>query len=234
MTRASGEETVRASSSRRRLLMVTVAALVLLVAAAFLVNSIRGDGSKEAGSGADGPTPDSPSQAPSEDDPTESPDPLDVDGPSSGPIGDLADEEARVVESLGLVVEATNEIGERGDGAVVGLDAIATGFVLGELENLSREYLEQGYTQSGEAHVVSTEILSSDLDAGTPHIVLGVCIDVSEISLTDANGNDASDLLYNPGHPVRHEYGADFIDDVWKLSTHEIPAVQDCSSVEES
>jgi hypothetical protein len=81
---------------------------------------------------------------------------------------------------------------------------------------------------------VSSELVSADLDADPPHIVIDVCIDVSAITLTDAAGNDVSDLLYNPGHPVRHEYGADFVDDVWKVSTHEIPETQDCPSPEEA
>lgn len=226
-----------ASASRLRPRIAFVIMLVLLLAGAgFVVNqkfgaSTAGDDSTAEPADADS---DPASSNATDAETTADPDPLTVDEPQSGPIEDIDAEQARVEESVGLVVTATNEIAERGDGAVEGLEAIATGFVLGELQNLSREQAEQGYTQSGEAQIVSTELLESDLDADPPHILLGVCIDVSSITLTDANGDDVSDLLYNPGHPVRHEYGADFIDEVWKISTHEIPSDQNCPSPEEA
>jgi hypothetical protein len=231
-----------AARSRARALTISGLVVVLLLVAALILSQTRGGGNNgaEGGTAGDSPTTGEEASAPvdstdvPEDASTEPPAPLDVDGPATGPIDDIDAEQARVEESVGLVVEATNELTERGDGAIDGLEAIATGFVLGELENLSREYAEQGYTQSGEARIVSSELVSADLDADPPHIVIDVCIDVSAITLTDAAGNDVSDLLYNPGHPVRHEYGADFVDDVWKVSTHEIPETQDCPSPEEA
>lgn len=231
------------ATSRPLLRGAAVAALVLIlvVVVAVVVNNARGNSAADDGAGGD------PTSSPSEgmtsetaepiddgDESTEPPAPLDVSGPQEGPIDTIETEQARVEEGVALVVQATNEMAERGDGATEGLETIATGFVLGELENLSREQAEQGYTQSGEATIVSTELLSAELDADPPTLLLGVCIDVSGITLTDANGNDVSELLYNPGHPVRHEYGADFIDEVWKISTHEIPSDQDCPSPEES
>lgn len=241
MARAGGAARAGSSvfSSRHRILAAGVVVL-LAVVGVLLSRHARGDStvgsdpsvvatsdSDDTAGPSDGTIDDATESTPPE--PTS---PLAVDPPREGPIDDVETEQARVAEAVELVVEATNQIAQRGDGVVGGLESIATGFVLGELENLAREQAEQGYKQSGEARVVSAELLSSDLDADVPHIVLGVCIDVSEVTVTDANGTDVSDRLYDPGHPVRHEYGADFIDDVWMITTHEIPAVQNCASEE--
>lgn len=167
-----------------------------------------------------------------DDTPSRPPPPLDIDDPEAGPVGDEDEELARASATVQAVVDVTTQVARRADGQISGLDDIATGFVLGEIQALSveREHLE--LTQNGEAQVVSIEPISSDLDAEPPQMMLSVCVDVSEIELVDGAGNPQNDLLYNPGRPVRHLYGADFVDDVWKLSTHQIPDEQDCPDLE--
>lgn len=229
--------TEEATSPRRpRPLVLAVVALVVLVVVTLLVRAQTGQGTEEGSSAtsADATEEISSAQVDSGDEETSAPAPLELDTPVSGPIQGEAEDLERVTQTVGLVVDATNQIGERGDGGAEGLDSVATGFVLGELESLAREQSELGLTQTGEARLVSSDLVSSDLAATPPTMTISVCIDVSDLRLTDEAGNDRSDLLYNPGRPVRHIYGADYIDSVWKLSSHEIPDVQDCPLPEES
>lgn len=145
-----------------------------------------------------------------------------------GPLGDEAAEQQRVEQSVLSVVDLGNDIAQRGDGVTDGIEVIATGFVLGELANLAREQSEQGLTQTGQARVVSSQVLSSDLESSPPTMTIQVCVDVSDLRLTDSQGRDVSERLYQPGFPVLHIYGAEFHDEVWKISSHEIPAEQSC------
>ncbi|MFV0251925.1 MAG: hypothetical protein ACK5H2_01130 [Beutenbergiaceae bacterium] len=234
-----GRTTGSVSGLRRHWIAIVGAgtALILLVVIAVVLTGANdaGSGADGAGSGtdasADGTSADadSPGADPVTDPPpTDPPSPVAVQPPTAGPVQDEITEQERVTTTIASVVAATNEISQRGDGGIEGLDLIATGFVLGELQNQAREQSEQGLTQEGEAVVVSSELIASDLDAATPTMSVAVCIDVSELRLFDENGQDVSSRLYNPGHPVRHIYGAEYLDDVWKISSHEIPAEQGC------
>lgn len=154
--------------------------------------------------------------------------PLELAPPRRGPIGAPKDEEIRASESASSVVEAVNQIGRRSDGSAIGADAIATGFVLGELESFAQEQRDLGYRQVGEARVTKVTVAEAALDADPPTMTLIVCVDVSDVDVLDAQGNSLGGALYDPGRPVKHLYGAQFEDDVWKISTHEIPDHQDC------
>ncbi|MFV0426055.1 MAG: hypothetical protein ACK5KU_03345 [Beutenbergiaceae bacterium] len=182
--------------------------------------SADSDGASSAAEPTDEPAGDA-SQSPA-------PAPVIVVTPTPGPLADLDVEVARVSESVQSVVDAGNEISQRGDGGTEGLELIATGFVLGEMQNQAREQAEQGLQQSGEATVVSSEMIASDLDATPATMTIAVCVDVSDLALTDMNGVDVSERLYNPGHPVRHLYGALYEDDAWLIASHEIPDEQGC------
>ncbi|MFF2488879.1 hypothetical protein ACFVSU_20930 [Microbacterium sp. NPDC058062] len=155
--------------------------------------------------------------------------PLKFDAPSPAPISTSeADQVERAEDSAAAVVAATNDIAQRGDGSAVGLDKIATGFVLGELESAAQEQYDLGYHQVGEAKVTQTTASAVDLSVDPPTMTLTVCVDVSGIDVLDETGKSLKASLYNPGRPVKHVYGAVFEDDVWKLATHEIPDDQDC------
>lgn len=152
-----------------------------------------------------------------------------VPTPTSAPLSsDEAAEVERAEETLDALIAASDEIAQRGDGSAVGLEAIATGWVLGELQAKAREQYDLGYQQQGEAKVTSITPAAVDLASETATISLKVCIDVSAIDVIDAAGNSLKESLYNPGRPVAHVYGAIFEGDAWKLSTHDIPDVQDC------
>lgn len=149
--------------------------------------------------------------------------------PTARPLS--ADEQAeaeRASVAVDAVVAATDEISQRGDGSAVGIEAVATGWVLGELQSKAREQYDLGYRQTGEAAVTSVTTTTIDLASTPATITLKVCIDVAGIDVTDAAGNSLKASLYNPGHPVAHLYGAVFEGDTWKISTHDIPDVQDC------
>lgn len=154
-----------------------------------------------------------------------------VTAPTAEPLSD--DEQAEVERAsaaIDSVVAASDEISQRGDGSAVGIELIATGWVLGELQSKAREQYDLGYRQTGEAEITSANTTAIDLTSTPATITLKVCIDVSDIDLSDAAGNSLKASLYNPGHPVAHLYGAVFEDDMWKISTHDIPDVQDCPS----
>lgn len=149
--------------------------------------------------------------------------------PDEAPLS--TDEQAeilRATSAIDSIVAAADEISQRSDGSAVGLESIATGWVLGELQSRAREQFDLGYQQKGEAVVTSVTPVAVDLAGDPATITLKVCIDVSAIDVFDAAGNSLKDSLYNPGHPVAHIYGAVFEGDVWKISSHDIPDVQDC------
>lgn len=151
--------------------------------------------------------------------------------PTPGPVS--ADETVEVerAESVATsLVSIVDEIGQRADGSAVGAEAIATGFVLGEIQAKAREQLDLGYTQVGEAVITSITASDVKLDGAPPTMTLTVCIDVSKIDVLDAAGNSLEGSLYNPGHPVAHVYGAEFIGDTWKISSHDIPDQQACAA----
>lgn len=168
-----------------------------------------------------------PAEAAAEEEPP--PPPLDVPLPTPAPLGDEAAATEAVVVSMETLVDATNEALQRADGGTEGLEAVATGFVAGEIEALASERKHMGYTQVGEATVTSVNVRSIDLAADPPAALLEVCIDTSDLDVLDPNGDSVADQLYRPDHPVMHLYGAVFLDGIWKVSTHEIPDGASCT-----
>jgi len=128
------------------------------------------------------------------------------------------------------VVKGLNQIAQRADGSAIGAEAVATGFVLGEMRAMAQQQQALGHRQVGAASVTSVDVVKRDLKASPPTMVLAVCVDVSDIDVLDSNDRSLKDALYNPGHPVKHLYGAVFTGEVWKVSTHEIPIKQDCTA----
>lgn len=151
-----------------------------------------------------------------------------ADGVPAPITADLDSEVERVATVAQQVVAVMNEIGIRGDGSAVGADAVATGFVLGEIEAAARERYDLGYRQVGEAKVVETTVSDVDLAADPPRATVTVCVDVSEVDVLDAAGNSLKASLYTPDRPVKHVYGAVHTDGAWKLTSHDIPVSQDC------
>lgn len=149
--------------------------------------------------------------------------------PSPAPLTD--DETAEVQRAdaaIDSLLAALDEVSQRGDGSAVGIESIATGWVLGEVQSRAREQYDLGYQQTGEATVTQSTPTEVDLAANPPTITIKVCVDVSEIDVIDTSGTSLKAALYNPSRPTAHIYGAVFEDGTWKVSTHDIPDVQDC------
>ncbi len=155
--------------------------------------------------------------------------PLALPTPTPAPLGDEASSEQAAVASVEALVTATNEVLQRADGGTEGLDAVAVGFVKGEVEALALERSKMGYTQVGQARITSTTVDSIDLAAAPPTAQLSVCIDTSDIDVLDANGDSVADQLYRPGHPVLNRYGLVYTDGLWRVSTHDIPDGATCA-----
>ncbi|MFC0682447.1 hypothetical protein ACFFGH_31845 [Lysobacter korlensis] len=157
------------------------------------------------------------------------PEPLDIETPKPAPVTDKDEAEDAAEVTVAQLVDATNQILQRADGEIAGIETIAAGFVRGELEALAAERAEEGLKQVGDAKVASVDIAKADLESDPATMTIEVCIDVSDIDVVDAGGNSLKDSLYNPGHPVLHLYGVEHIDGVWKLTTHEIPEDARCA-----
>jgi hypothetical protein len=159
----------------------------------------------------------------------EAPPALELPAPVAQPLaGDAASADAadKAVNSL---ITANNEILQRADGGTEGLEQVASGFVWGELQALATERERTGYKQVGKAVITSITTRSVDVAATPPTVVLDVCIDASGIDVVDANGKSVGDLLYQSKTPTLNVYGAQYIDGLWKITTHDIPDSAPCA-----
>lgn len=206
-------------TERRRRLVFTVAGVAVLALAGATAGVLLSTAS---------PAPDAPggrAQAPASPDAARIPSPTPTEAsPTAAPV---PPEEARAVEEatadLEELVRLADAVLQNPEASGVAIDAVAAGFVKGEIEALAAERRDLGYRQVGEARVVSVTPTSVDLAAAPPSMQLAVCIDASAIDVLDADGGSLKAELYNPGHPVLHLYGAQLIDGDWKIATHDIP-----------
>ncbi|MDW4573601.1 hypothetical protein R8Z57_12530 [Microbacterium sp. M3] len=229
MTAPSAQTRRAEGQGRRRGLLVALGLLVLVATLVAVVVLVSAPPSAPAPNGPTGVSETGDPQDTGDEENEPSTDPLRFDPPTAAPLSPSQDDEVERAESAAVaVVAAANEIAQRADGSAIGVDEIATGFVLGELESAAREQFDLGYRQVGEAKVTQTTASNVDLGADPATMILTVCVDVSGIDVLDETGKSLKASLYNPGRPVKHVYGAVFADDVWKLATHEIPDDQDC------
>lgn len=156
--------------------------------------------------------------------------PLRIPAPAVGPIRNEQNETGRAKKAASVVVDAMNQMGNRGDGTSAGIESITTNFVLGELQSYAQQQRDLGYRQVGQAQVTSVKASAVKLKGPKPSMNVTVCVDVAGIDVLDAAGKSLKRSLYNPGRPVKHVYGAHFVDNVWKIATHEIPDTQDCGA----
>lgn len=208
--------------TRRLILFVLVGALLIIiatVAVATIGARLSAPAAKPSPAATSTDDDDDVSSAPLTAFPTPSPAPLTDDETAEVQRADVA------IDSL---LAALDEVSQRGDGSAVGIESIATGWVLGEVQSRAREQYDLGYRQTGEATVTQSTPTAVDLAASPPTITVKVCVDVSAVDVVDAAGKSLKAALYNPGRPTAHIYGAVFEDGTWKVSTHDIPDVQDC------
>ena len=157
------------------------------------------------------------------------PKPLTLPTPTPAPIGDKTDSVEAVDSTLDSFILATNQVLQRGDGSIDGAETVAAGFVLGELQALAAERKALGYKQVGDAKLTDVTVGAVDLTAKPPAMTLSVCVDTSDVDVVDENGKSLKDRMYTPDHPVQHTYGAQFLNGLWKIVTHEIPEKGTCS-----
>lgn len=164
-----------------------------------------------------------------EDSPRPSPSPLAIPAPRQKPLGDTEKATEAAEDTIQVLVSANNEILQRADGGTDGLENVATGFVWGELQALATEREQMGLKQVGESIITSTAVRSTDLKASPPTMQIDVCIDSSGVDVVDSvTGKSMKTLLYAPDAPVLNQYGAEFIDGTWKISSHTIPEDSSC------
>lgn len=161
--------------------------------------------------------------------PPVSPVPLSVPAPTPSPLTDEVHSIRAADTAIDSLVAANNEILQRADGGTQGLQNIAAGFVWGELQALATERAQLGYRQVGEATIRSVTARAVDLEASPPTVVLDVCVDATGVDIVDANGQSLRGLLYDPGSPTLNVYGAQYLDGLWKIATHEIPDSAPCA-----
>ncbi len=212
--------------NRTKIIAIVAAAVLAVGAAGVGVALVANNGGSPTASSTEKPVDDGDEGKAASEEPLETV-PKVVTAPMST---DEKAEVKRATAAADAVVAALDEVSKRGDGSAVGLEAIATGWALGEVQSHAREQLDLGYKQTGDAVVTSVTPTAIDQASSPATITLKVCVDVSGIDVTDAAGNSLKDSLYNPGRPVAHIYGAVFQDDTWKISSHEIPDEQDCAA----
>ncbi|MBG6238873.1 hypothetical protein IWX78_001845 [Mycetocola sp. CAN_C7] len=161
--------------------------------------------------------------------PTPTAKPLTLPTATPGPIGNEDESVDAVDTTLDSFILATNQVLQRGDGSIDGAETVAAGFVLGELQALAAERKSLGYKQVGDAEITEVTVGAVDLTASPPTMTLTVCVDTSDVDVVDESGTSLKDRMYTPGHPVQHTYGAQFLNGLWKIVTHEIPEKGTCS-----
>jgi hypothetical protein len=220
------DESEKAPRHRTRWIAIGAVAVLALGAAGVGIALVANNGGAPAATSTEKPVDDGDGDKNASEDPLKTV-PKVVDGPLST---DEKAEVERATAAADAVVAALDEVSQRGDGSAVGVETVATGWVLGEVQSHAREQLDLGYKQTGDAVVTSVTPTAVDLASSPATITLKVCVDVSGIDVTDEAGNSLKASLYNPGRPVAHIYGAVFEDDTWKISSHEIPDEQDCAA----
>ena len=212
-------------------------ALGVGVLAALLPRSGGGDG---AASAMASPTPqDSPGISSSSGaSPTPSATPLSspTSGPSpevgtlSGATGASVDEDAAVADAtkvleefVSLVDEVTRDVGSD----TAGIDALAVGFVRGEVDARAAEQSQSGVRQIGSTVIVSVTPIDVDTQSDPATVTLAVCLDSSNVDVLDSRGRSLKDRLGRNEKTLNY-YGLQQTPDGWRLATHEFPDDPTC------
>ncbi|GAB3122186.1 hypothetical protein [Glaciibacter psychrotolerans] len=203
--------------TKRIVIAASVIAVVVAASGLAVVGALNSGNASGASDGASESSTPTPKPAP----------PLAIPTQTPAPLGDAEASEKTANAAVTDLVQANNEILQRADGGTDGLDSIAAGFVWGEMQALATQRQQEGLKQIGDAKITRTTVSSVDLSASPPTIVFDVCIDTSSIDVVDQNGESLKDQLYSSSTPTLNVYGAQFLDGLWKLVTHDIPATPD-------
>lgn len=201
-----------------------VAAGVVLVAgiAAVVVFQLRStDGEADAASAPDA------TDAPVSNDNAARPSTAESDSAEKTPAAETDSDTAvrDFFETRDIALQSDEDIA---DPDAVDLDAVAQGFVKGELEAIRAEFAANGWYQKGSVKVAEIQTVDSNQDAEPPTVTLQVCLDSSEVAIVDEDG----DPVFSPddGTPDRvpHLYTLVHTDSGWKVTEHSFPQARSC------
>jgi hypothetical protein len=136
---------------------------------------------------------------------------------------------AGATTSFDAVIKADTAVLAKPSGKLPDISDYAAGFVAGELQATQEDRKAEGYTQVGSPRITSVTASKVDLTSSPPTVTLDVCIDSSHIDVLDSAGHSLASSLYESKTPVLNVYGAEWLDNTWKLTTHSIPTKGKCS-----
>ncbi|MGM1017106.1 MAG: hypothetical protein ACQEW8_06160 [Actinomycetota bacterium] len=105
----------------------------------------------------------------------------------------------------------------------VAVDAYAA-----ELEAQWQELISQGWTIDGSPSLVSAEVTDLDADADTPTASVTACVDSSEVTISDAAGDQIGDPAATEPRALHLFTLIQGSDDVWRISAHGFPNDPTC------
>lgn len=105
----------------------------------------------------------------------------------------------------------------------VAVDAYAA-----ELEAQWQELISQGWTIDGSPSLVSAEVTDLDAGAGTPTASVTACVDSSEVTISDAAGDQVGDPAATEPRALHLFTLIQGSDDVWRISAHSFPNDPTC------
>ncbi|MFH5824413.1 hypothetical protein [Georgenia sp. AZ-5] len=106
------------------------------------------------------------------------------------------------------------------------LEATATGSALDAALAARAELRDNGWTQTGEPEILSSEVIESALSEDPPRVVLGACVDSSKVQVTDAAGQPRRDPA--AVRPTTNIFTLVFVDGRWRLGDLTFPDDPDC------
>jgi hypothetical protein len=136
---------------------------------------------------------------------------------------------AGATTSFDVVIKADTAVLSKPTAKLPDISDYAAGFVAGELQATQEDRKAEGYTQIGSPRITSVTASKVDLSSSPPTVTLDVCIDSSHIDVLDSAGHSLASSLYKSKKPVLNVYGAEWLDDTWKLTTHSIPTKGKCT-----
>jgi hypothetical protein len=236
--------------SRRSRVLLIVAAIALAVPVAAVAVSVQagsGDGEAGAGAGQTAPAPAAPEREPApvpeasvaaSPSPSASPEPAPSPAPSGPPAspspsepfrpvtGELEDDAAAGLVEAALVVPDAAAAPDEGELKTLLAD-IAAGSYRAELEAQWLELEANGWSYTGAPTVTALEILALEEDAEPATAQLRACIDSSDVTLVDAEGEPV-------GSPegvmpeAAHLFSLVREDDTWRVTARTFPDDPTC------
>lgn len=108
----------------------------------------------------------------------------------------------------------------------VDLQGTASGSAASEVEAVVSEFASSGLRQRGEVQVLEADLEDAVLDGDPPSLTLLACLDASQISVIDADGEVVRPRT--PGSRSLHRYDLVHQEERWRIVRHDLPDDADC------